>query len=92
MVWPRATDLPATDLQTGQQKGTYVPGMSLLTIPRHGSRPSRISTDHPATALLPGAINVSFYDGHAEQVKLERLWQLQWHRDYKPPRKRPGLR
>jgi prepilin-type processing-associated H-X9-DG protein len=41
---------------------------------------------------LPGAINVSFYDGHVEQVKLERLWQLSWHRDYVPPPKRPGLK
>jgi len=40
---------------------------------------------------LPGAINVSFWDGHVEQVKLEGLWQLYWHRDYVPPAKRPGL-
>ena len=38
-----------------------------------------------------GEINVSFYDGHVEQVKLERLWQLSWHKDYEPPAKRPGL-
>jgi len=25
-------------------------------------------------------------------VRLERLWQLEWHRDYQPPAKRPGLR
>ena len=30
------------------------------------------------------AVNVSFYDCHVEQVKLERLWHLTWHRDYIP--------
>jgi prepilin-type processing-associated H-X9-DG protein len=40
---------------------------------------------------LPGAINMSFYDGHVEQVKLDRLWSLDWHKDYVAPLKRPGL-
>jgi hypothetical protein len=35
---------------------------------------------------------MTFFDGHAEQVKLERLWQLYWHKDYVPPAKRPGLK
>jgi prepilin-type N-terminal cleavage/methylation domain-containing protein len=90
-IWPMATDLPASNLQTGQQAAGYVPGMSLLAIPRHGSRLSRVSTDHPASAVLPGAVNLSFYDGHTETVRLDRLWQLYWHRDYQPPVKRPGL-
>ena len=90
--WPRAVDLPATDLQTGQIKGGWHPGINVVTIPRHGSRPSSITTNQPPQALLPGAINLSFYDGHVEQVRLERLWQLAWHKDYKAPAKRPGLR
>jgi prepilin-type N-terminal cleavage/methylation domain-containing protein/prepilin-type processing-associated H-X9-DG protein len=90
-IFPRATDAPATDLQTAQQAGGYVEGMSLLNIPRHGSRPYRVPRNHPSDEILPGAINVSFFDGHAEAVRLERLWQLSWHRDYKPPAKRPGL-
>ncbi len=98
-MWPRATDLPASNLQTGQTgaggqagAGGYTWGMSMLTIPRHGSRPSRIPTDQRPQDPLPGAVNVSFFDGHTEQVRLERLWQLEWHRDYQPPSKRPGLR
>src|SRR6185369_16386768 len=90
-IWPRATDLPASNLQTGQQAAGYVPGMSLLTIPRHGSRLSRVSTNHLVSGVLPGAINLSFYDGHTEAVQLERLWELYWHRDYQPPAKRSGL-
>jgi len=50
-----------------------------------------LSTNFPSSKKLPGAINMVFYDGHAENVKLERLWQLYWHRDWKTPAKRPGL-
>jgi prepilin-type N-terminal cleavage/methylation domain-containing protein/prepilin-type processing-associated H-X9-DG protein len=90
-IFPRATDRPATDLQTGRLADGYAPGMSLLNIPRHGSRPYRVPRSYPSDQILPGAINVSFFDGHVEAVRLERLWQLSWHRDYKPPAKRPGL-
>jgi prepilin-type processing-associated H-X9-DG protein len=65
--------------------------MAILCIPRHGSRPSPVPTDWPADQPLPGAVNVSFFDGHGELVKLDRLWRLYWHKDYVPPAKRPGL-
>jgi prepilin-type processing-associated H-X9-DG protein len=39
---------------------------------------------------LPGAINMSFQDGHTEVVKLERLWSFYWHKGYEPPATRPG--
>ena len=61
-------------------------------IPRHGSRPRVIPTDHPPDQKLPGAVNIAFYDGHVEQVPLERLWSLSWHKDYVAPEKRPGLK
>ena len=86
---PRATDFPASNLQTGGWPQPF--GMSSFTLPRHGSRPSNLATNALPNQKLPGAINMAFYDGHAEQVKLERLWRLYWHRDYKIPPKRPGL-
>jgi len=86
---PTATDLPAQNLVFGTLNVSPL-GMGAFTIPRHGSRPSHISTNHPPKAKLPGAINITFPDAHAEQVPLERLWQLTWHRNYKPPLKRPG--
>jgi prepilin-type processing-associated H-X9-DG protein len=86
---PLATDLPAVDLVAGGN--WWQGGMSIFTIPRHGSRPSRIPTDHPPNAKLPGAINVALYDGHVESVNLERLWELHWHKNYVPPSRRPGL-
>ncbi len=92
-VWPTAADLPAVNLRTGQDaNGKWTFGMGMLTIPRHGARPSRVPTNHQSENPLPGAINVSFYDGHVELVKLDRLWQLQWHQNYEAPAKRPGLR
>ena len=88
--WPWETDLPPTNLI----ETTYSPGggeISDFIIPRHGSRPSAGLSNWPRNKPLPGAINVSFFDGHVEQVKLDNLWQLYWHVDYKPPAKRPGL-
>jgi prepilin-type N-terminal cleavage/methylation domain-containing protein/prepilin-type processing-associated H-X9-DG protein len=84
-----ATDLPATDLVFGEQGTLAAGGMGNFTVPRHGSRPRTVPRNYPVNKKLPGAINMSFYDGHAEQVKLERLWQLSWHRDYQAPAKRP---
>jgi prepilin-type processing-associated H-X9-DG protein len=90
-VWPRADYFPGRNLLKGDQLSVVGTAMSALTIPRHGSRPSRVPTSHPRESRLPGAINVSFYDGHVEQVKLERLWSLYWHKNYLALAKRPGL-
>lgn len=89
-VSPQATDRPS---ETLVKPLSWAQGgeMGLLTIPRHGNRPARIRDPWPVIARLPGAINVGFYDGHVEQVPLEKLWQLYWHRNYKLPAKRPGL-
>lgn len=67
--------------------------MSRIALPRHGSRPSSTpNSPWPKTQPLPGAVNVSFYDGHSETVKLDALWQIYWHKDYVAPAKRPGLK
>ena len=65
--------------------------MEMLTSPRHGSRPTQVTTSQPPNARLPGAINISFYDGHAALTPLESLWQQEWHQRWKTPGKRPGL-
>src|SRR6185503_2107637 len=88
---PQAYDFPATDLAAGVYPGAPW-SIAGFTIPRHGSRPSKVSTNYPATSKLPGAINVAFYDGHVETAKLERLWSFYWHKDYVLPAKRPGLK
>jgi prepilin-type N-terminal cleavage/methylation domain-containing protein/prepilin-type processing-associated H-X9-DG protein len=89
---PRASDHPATNLSTGGDFEPLGERMGAFCIPRHGSRPGVVPAKHPIDQRLPGAINMAFYDGHAEQVQLERLWSLSWHKDYVPPAKRPGLK
>ncbi len=96
-VLPKADDGAPLSLYTGAERhssGNYLATgqMNFVSIPRHGRRPRRAPEHWPATRLLPGGVNVAFFDGHAALVPLERLWQLHWHRDYEPPAKRPGLR
>jgi prepilin-type N-terminal cleavage/methylation domain-containing protein/prepilin-type processing-associated H-X9-DG protein len=92
--WPMEEDLPAANLNgVTSTVGDNSPWMemSTMTIPRHGSRPSNLPTNQPPNAKLPGAINISFYDGHVAMVPLEQLWQQEWHQGWQTPAKRPGL-
>jgi prepilin-type N-terminal cleavage/methylation domain-containing protein/prepilin-type processing-associated H-X9-DG protein len=89
---PLTNDLPATNLRTGDAGQLGPSAMATVTIPRHGSRPSPVPTIHRMQDPLPGAINVTFFDGHQEPVRLEGLWQLYWTKDWQPPAKRPGRR
>jgi prepilin-type processing-associated H-X9-DG protein len=88
---PRESDLPAENLITGGRRGVH-DTMADFCIPRHGSRLANVPGEHSSKEKLPGAVNMAFYDGHAEQVKLEKLWSLYWHRDYQAPAVRPGLK
>ncbi|HEY1717990.1 MAG TPA: prepilin-type N-terminal cleavage/methylation domain-containing protein [Verrucomicrobiae bacterium] len=87
-TWPKATDLPPENLVDPNREPA---GMQRQVIPRHGSAPGDSAlTDFDPKNNLPGAINMTFYDGHAELVKLENLWMLQWHRNWVNPAVRPG--
>ena len=89
--WPGA--MPATDLYAGTRAETLDDNgsMASITIPRHGNRPSSIPRDHRDSELLPGAINISFFDGSVRQTRLEKLWSLKWSPEWDMPTKRPGL-
>jgi len=89
--WPKETDLPPEDL-TGQTDWPALPiGMVRVALPRHGSRPGAGAlTNFNPQNILPGSINVFFSDGHAQVVKLEMLWTLQWHPNWITPSPRPG--
>ncbi len=88
-AWPLAANLPAKNLYTGDN---YMGSgdMSRVTIPRHGASASSASKSFDPKSKLPGGINVGFADGHAEFTKLEKLWELRWHREWVVPAKRPG--
>ena len=91
-LWPSCapieTDLPPLNFYTGLGSDS---DMEIVAIPRHGSHPNPVPTNWPRNRSLPGAVNVGFYDGHCELVKLDRLWQLNWHKKWQAPAKRPGL-
>ena len=81
------TDSPSRNLYEPQGNvvavGSY---MRILTqfVARHGNfapaqAPRELETDE-----LPGAINITFVDGHAENVPLEKLWKLYWHKNWDP--------
>ena len=86
---PLADDPPLKVIDGTWQKFTYAAsGVMLSALPRHGKRPNRLPSNWPCT-LLPGAANGAFFDGHAEQIQLPKLWQLSWHYGYEPPDKVP---
>jgi prepilin-type N-terminal cleavage/methylation domain-containing protein/prepilin-type processing-associated H-X9-DG protein len=87
-AFPQPTDLPATNLYSGD-RSTF--SMRTMNIPRHAKRPRPVPRNWPRSAPLPGAVNISFFDGHGQAVALDRLWQMYWQTDYVPPAKRPGL-
>jgi prepilin-type N-terminal cleavage/methylation domain-containing protein/prepilin-type processing-associated H-X9-DG protein len=90
--WAGTNDFPAADLFNGTGGSTNCPNIGSCTISRHGSRPAGAAPKSwPANQRMPGSVNVSFVDSHVELVKLENLWQLNWHKDYIAPDKRPGL-
>lgn len=97
---PEAGDGPPLNLAYGWEtdpSGSFAryantgPDPHLFAIPRHGRRPNRIPPRYDSKLPLPGAINIAFFDGHVGLVPLEQLWQLNWHKDYQAPAKRPKL-
>lgn len=84
---PTEKDAPARDLYDGDPSKE---GMPRITIARHGGRPAGSAPRNvPIGTSMVGAINMGFTDGHAENVKLENLWTLYWHRGWKIPTPRP---
>ncbi len=85
-TWPLATDPPPRDLFQGGNSA----GMQRVTIARHGSVSAKSAPRNlPAGSVLPGSISIEFADGHVENVRLENLWMLYWHKGYVPPAARP---
>ena len=87
-TWPKETDRPSRDLRLGvtaETAGT----VAVITIARHGNGIDRVPKVVTAGSRLPGAINLSFADGHAGVTPLESLWGLTWHRNWQTPVQRP---
>ncbi len=89
-AWPTVTDTPARNLFNGDNFSGG--GVSRIAIPRHAASLSAASRNFPPQNQLPGSVTVTFADNHTETIRLEKLWNLYWHRKWEPPAKRPGLR
>jgi prepilin-type processing-associated H-X9-DG protein len=88
LVQPEPDDPAPVDLVSPASTPKF---MALMAIPRHGSRPRPVPTVWRVERPLPGAVNVSFFDGHVSAIKPDNLWLLYWHQGYQFPAKRPGL-
>ena len=64
--------------------GNLTEGMSRVTVARHGGNVSAAPRNLAKGSALPGAIDMGFTDGHVENVKLQNLWTLYWHRGWIP--------
>lgn len=88
---PQAGDGPPFNLSNPAVVVSQGYGMRAYLIARHGSGPVPPPGLWPPNQRMPGAINVAFFDGHAQLIPLENLWQLCWHPGYEPPGRRPGF-
>jgi len=88
-AWPQERDRPASNLATGSAGENA--GMARITLARHkfSAGGLRLASNQYKNTALPGAINLVFYDGHAELAGNEKLWQFRWHKNWKAPAQRP---
>jgi len=76
-TWPVISDLPATDLYRGNVNSA----LGRISIARHPlQREARAANPNP----LPSAIEVSYADGHAGKLPLQKLKTVYWHKGYVP--------
>jgi prepilin-type N-terminal cleavage/methylation domain-containing protein/prepilin-type processing-associated H-X9-DG protein len=76
--WPMERDTLSINLAQGHPYGIHESyQMGRVAIVRHGGRP--VVNFQGSASKAPGAVNVSFFDGHASLVKLPALWTLTWH-------------
>jgi prepilin-type processing-associated H-X9-DG protein len=89
-TWPLETDKPAADLYAGRPFSERGNELGRCTIARHGGRtPASAPRNFPPSQPLPGAIQIAMFDGHVELVKLENLWNYEWHLSWQTPAVRP---
>jgi prepilin-type N-terminal cleavage/methylation domain-containing protein len=85
-AWPKADQRPSLNGYYGWNDG----GMGRYLVARHGqSSEARSGRTLPPGANVKMTINFVFQDGHAEGVRPRKMWELAWHRDYKPPAQFP---
>jgi len=82
-TWPKESDNLSRDLTQGFPYSTHDGyQMGRVAIVRHAGKPN--ANFQGTAARAPGGVNVGFFDGHAQLVKLPKLWQLYWHAQWSP--------
>ncbi len=76
-TWPAITDLPPANLFTGDVNSA----LGRCCIARHPLNKAAKST---SAKPVPGAINMSYADGHAGKLPLQKIKTVIWHQDYRP--------
>jgi prepilin-type N-terminal cleavage/methylation domain-containing protein len=85
-AWPRAVDRARFNGYFGWNDG----GMGRYMVARHSASPDEMSKASQAVGrTLKATCNLVFADGHSQGVRLSRLWELSWHKDYTPPARAP---
>jgi len=85
--WPMETDAPYTDTFQGRPETPRDNELGRVAIVRHGSGHGGAFNGKPSQ--LPGAVNLSCFDGHAELARLPSLWSsYYWHANWDPSRVR----
>ncbi len=84
-AWVKADQRPSFNPYFGWNDG----GIGRFLIARHGGPASASRITAPANTRLNGAVNMVYADGHADLVRLPRLWQLTWHKGYVLPTNPP---
>ena len=78
-LWPWETDPPYADLYNAGGNNNP-PMIGRCAMPRHGwKNPAAAPRNYPLNQALPGSVTMGLVDGHAETVKLQRLWRYDWH-------------
>jgi prepilin-type N-terminal cleavage/methylation domain-containing protein len=76
-TWPSATDVPAADLFLGNVNSA----LGRVCIARHPLQKRARSVN---AQKLPGAIQMSYVDGHSGKLPLQQLKTVYWHKGYVP--------
>jgi prepilin-type N-terminal cleavage/methylation domain-containing protein/prepilin-type processing-associated H-X9-DG protein len=75
-AWPLITDQLAADLTVGDVNGS----LGRCSISRHPLKAARAVSNQ----AVPGAINMSFADGHVANWKLQNIKNVIWHVGFTP--------
>ena len=86
--WAAETDRPARNLFNGDNFAQQ--GLARIAMPRHSATALSAPKNFNPKDNLPGAVNVAFADNHVETVRLEKLWNYNWHKNWVVPATRPG--